>query len=150
MIAFARMPEVVVQPESWFEIGNPGPETICIDLGYRWPGEDYPLFLSGDDQRGSSPRLIATGFTPWFLKLLHEGGRPFWFDPGFRYLGDPWVEHRRRTPPPPLPDRLRPLAGQIEPLMRAGADDRMIADVLGITRGDVEVLFRHLQHGLPL
>ena len=31
--------------------------------------------------------------------------------------------------------------------VRPGADDRSIAVSLGISRGDVEVIFRHLQHG---
>jgi hypothetical protein len=31
--------------------------------------------------------------------------------------------------------------------MRPGADDRSIATSLGISRGDVEAIFRHLQHG---
>ncbi len=146
MIPFARVPDLLVQPESWFELGNPETETVCIDLGYRWPGGDSPIFVSGDDQRGSVPRLIARSFEDWFLRLLHEGGREFWFDPDFVSLGDPWSEHRRRAPAPPLPERLRPLAPRVLPLMRPGADDRQIATCLGITRGDVEALFRHLQH----
>jgi hypothetical protein len=149
MVPFARVPDLVVQPESWFELGNPGEETVCIDLAYRWPGGDCPLFSSGDDLRRTRPRMIATGFDPWFLRLLNEGGRPFWLDPDFEPLGDPWAEHRHRAPAPPLPERLRPLAPRVLSLMRPGADDRRIASDLGISRGDVEVLFRHLQHGAP-
>lgn len=147
MVPFARVPDLVVQPESWFELGNPNVETVCIDLAYRWPGGDFPIFTSGDDQSHSPPRMIATSFDSWFLEVLRRGGREYWFDPGFSPLGDPWVEHRRHTPVPPLPDRLRPLAAHVLPLMRPGADDRSIANSLGISRGDVEVLFRHLQHG---
>lgn len=149
MIPFARVPDLIVQPESWFELGNPGDETLCIDLGYRWPGGDAPLFTSGADDRRSRPRIIAAGFDAWFLRLLREGGRPFWFDSDFPPLGDPWTEHRRRVPTPPLPARLRPLASRVRPLMRPGADERTIAGLLGITRGDVEALFRHLQHAAP-
>lgn len=146
MVPFARVPDLVVQPESWFELGNPGRETVCIDLGYLWPGGDCPIFVSGDDERGTSPRLIATSFASWFLRLLAEGGREYWFDPDFSPLGDPWAEHRLRAPKPPLPDRLRPLAPRVLPLMHPGADEHSIASMLGVTRGDVEVLFRHLQH----
>ena len=32
------MPGMIVQPESWFELGNPNLQTVCIDLGYRLPG----------------------------------------------------------------------------------------------------------------
>lgn len=149
MIPFARVPELVVQPESWFELGNPGGETLCIDLAYRWPDGDCPLFASGDDQHGTRPRLIAAGFEGWFLRLAAEGGRAYWLDPGFRTLGDPWAEHRRHAPPPTLPARLRHLASRVRPLMRPGADERRIADDLGISRGDVEALFRHLQHAAP-
>ena len=42
MVPFARMPGLVIQPESWFELGNPNVETVCIDLGYRWPGGGHP------------------------------------------------------------------------------------------------------------
>ena len=55
MVPFARMPDLVVQPESWFELGNPNVETVCIDLAYRWPGGGHPVFTSGDDQRGAAP-----------------------------------------------------------------------------------------------
>jgi hypothetical protein len=149
MIPFARMAGLIVQPESWFELGNPGEETVCIDLAYTWPGGDHPIFTSGDDLRGSPPRLIAPSFEAWFLRLLHEGGREYWFDPSFVSLGDPWREHRRRTPPPPLPAHLRPLAPRLRPHLGPDADDRSLAASFGISRGDVEILFRHLQHEPP-
>ncbi len=59
MIPFARVPEMIVQPESWFELGNPNLQTICIDLGYRLPGGSFPIFTSGDDASESPPLLIA-------------------------------------------------------------------------------------------
>jgi hypothetical protein len=149
MIPFARVPTLVIQPESWYELGNPGRETICMDLAYRWPGDDHPLFTSGDDLIRTKPRLIATGFASWLIRLLNEGGRSYWFDPGFRPLGDPWLEHRRHAPTPPLPGRLKPYAARVRPLLCAGADDRDIAMSLGITRWDVEALVRHLQHAVP-
>lgn len=150
MVPFARVPDLVIQPESWFEVANPGAETVCIDLAYTWPGGDFPVFTSGDDLRRTMPRLIAPGFASWFVRLLHEGGRAFWLDPGFVSLGDPWSEHRRYAPTPPLPDRLRALTGRVRPLMRSGADDRDIARRLGITRLEVEALFRYIQHALPI
>jgi hypothetical protein len=146
MIPFASVPDLVVQPESWFELGNPQSEPVCIDLAYTWPGGGHTIFTSGDDQRQSPPRVIASGFNGWLLRLLHEGGREYWFDPDFVALGDPWTEHRNRTPVPPLPERLRSLAPRVRPLMRPGADDRTIASTLGITRYEVEAIFRHLQH----
>ena len=146
MIPFASVPNLVVQPESWFELGNPEAETVCIDLAYRWPGACCPIFTSGDDQNQSLPRVIAPSFEAWFVRLLHEGGRVYWFDPGFVPLGDPWCEHRTHAPVPPLPERLRRLAECVLPLMRPGADERDIALALGIDRGDVEVLLRYLQH----
>jgi hypothetical protein len=146
MIPFARVPSLLVQPESWFELGNPGTESICIDLAYTWPDGDFPIFTSGDDLRASVPRLIAPSFEAWFVRLLWEGGREYWFDPLYTTLGDPWYEHRQRAPVPPLPARLEPLAPHVRPLMGPGADDRSIARHLGISRGDVEALFRHLQH----
>src|SRR4051794_6075238 len=90
MIPFARVPDLVVQPESWFELGNPGRgETVCIDLAYRWPGGDCPIFLSGDSESGTAPRVIAPSFESWFVRVLSEGGREYWFDPDFVPLGDP-------------------------------------------------------------
>ena len=146
MIPFASVPGLIVQPESWFELGNPGRETICIDLGYTWPGGDCAVFLSGDDDLGSKPRVIARSFGDWLARLLAEGGREFWFDPGFRTLGDPWTEHRQHVPTPHLPDRLKSLTVRVLPLMTTGADDRSIATMLGVSTNDVEALFRHLQH----
>lgn len=146
MVQFARVPGLLIQPESWFELGNPGTETVCIDLAYTWPEGDYPLFTSGDDLRSTRPRLIAGGFEEWLLRLLEEGGRTYWLEPAFPSLGDPWLEHRRRAPAPPLPERLRSLAPSVQPMLMAGADDRLIASSFGITRWDVEALVRHLQH----
>jgi hypothetical protein len=148
MVPFARMPDLLVQPESWFELGNPDVETVCVDLSYDWPapGGGHPIFTSGDDQTGSRPRVIAPSFEAWFLELLRHGGREYWFEPGFVDLGDPWEAHRTHTPAPPLPDRLAELAPHVRPLLRTGVDDRSIATSLGISRGDVEILFRHLQH----
>jgi cell wall assembly regulator SMI1 len=149
MVPFARVPDLVVQPESWFELGNPNVETVCIDLAYQWPGGDCPIFTSGDDQAQSPPKVIATSFESWFLNLLHQEGREYWFGPDATDLGDPWSAHRRNTPTPPLPDRLRALAPHVLAHMRPGADDRAIASTLGISRGDVETILRHLQHGVP-
>ncbi|MFO0910595.1 MAG: SMI1/KNR4 family protein [Isosphaeraceae bacterium] len=146
MVPFARVPELVVQPESWFELGNPNVETVCIDLGYRWPKGGHPIFTSGDDHSKSSPRVIAAGFDEWFVELLRHGGKEYWFEPGFRDLGHPWPAHRAHAPAPPLPERLRPLASRVRRLMQPGVDDRVIASELGISLGDVETLFRHLQH----
>ncbi len=149
MVPFARLPEVVVQPESWFELGNPNVETVCIDLAYPWPSPDGgpPIFTSGDDQTRSRPLLIAPSFETWFVALLHHEGREYWFEPDFLDLGNPWEAHKRYAPAPPLPDRLRALAPFVLPLMHPGADDRSIASTLGISRTDLEALFRHLQHG---
>ena len=147
MIPFARVPELLVQPESWFELGNPNVETVCIDLAYDWPGGGAPVFTSGDDLTGSRPRVIARSFEEWFLELLRRGGREYWFAPGSADLGDPWDAHRRFTPAPSLPARLRRLAPRVAPLIGTEADERSIATSLGISRGDVELIFRHLQHG---
>jgi len=146
MIPFARMPGLLVQPESWFELGNPGAETVCIDLGYRWPGGDRPLFTSGDDDRGRAPMVIAPSFEAWLARIVREGCREFWLDPGFPALGDPWTEHRRHVPPPALPDRLRLLAGRARPLLAWTTDDRALAARLGVSRQDAETLLRYLQH----
>jgi len=146
MVPFARIPGMVIQPESWFELGNPNWETICLDLAYRWPGGDSPVFTSGDDASGSPPRIIAPGFAAWFLRLLHAGGAEFWFEPGFATIGDPWAEHCRRAPAPPLPDRLRRLVRRVATLLRRGTDDRSIAIDLRISTDEVEAIVRHLQH----
>ena len=146
MVAFAKIPGMVIQPESWFELGNPNWETICLDLAYRWPGGDSPMFTSGDDEAGSPPRIIAPGFASWFLRLLDSGGSEFWFEPGFAPLGDPWAEHCRRAPAPPLPERLRRLAHRAAALLRRGLDDRALAEDLAISPEAVEAIVRHLQH----
>lgn len=147
MVPFARMPELLVQPESWFELGNPNVETVCIDLAYHWPGGGSPIFTSGDDLTGSRPSVIALGFDEWFVRLLRSGGREYWFTPGFEDFGDPWDSHRRFAPKPTLPERLRKLVPRVAPLVAPGEDDRSIAASLGITRGDVERILRYLQHG---
>ncbi|MGC8638482.1 MAG: SMI1/KNR4 family protein [Isosphaeraceae bacterium] len=149
MVIFSRIHDLMVQPESWFELGNPSNETVCIDLAYRWPGGGCPVFTSGDPETGTAPRIIARNFEEWFLDLLRVGGREFWLDADFVDLGDPWQAHRRYTPQPELPDRLRPLTDQVRPLMRARVEEREIARMLGLPHGDVELLFRHLQHVGP-
>jgi hypothetical protein len=149
MVIFSQIHDLMVQPESWFELGNPGAETVCIDLAYHWPGGGCPIFSSGDPETGTAPRIIARNFEEWFLDLLRTGGRQYWLDTDFVDLGDPWQAHRRYTPQPDLPDRLRPLAEQVRPLMQARVEEREIARMLGLPDGDVELLFRHLQHIAP-
>jgi hypothetical protein len=149
MVVFAQINDMLVQPESWFELGNPNVETVCIDLAYRWPGGSHPIFTSGDAESRSIPRIISRSFEEWFLELLRQGGREFWFDPDFVDLGDPWLAHRRYTPQPDLPDRLRPFAEQVLPLVQAHVEDREIAASLGLSHGDVELLYRHFQHIVP-
>ncbi len=149
MVPFARVPGMVVQPESWFELGNPNRQTICIDLAYRLPGGSYPIFTSGDDEMGSPPRIIARSFEEWFLELLRHEGREYWFNSGFRDFGDPWQSHRRHVTEPLLPPRLRAYADRAARLHASGADERMIAASLGLARADVEAIFRHLQHLTP-
>ena len=149
MVPFAKIPGLTMLPESWFELGNPNRETVCIDLGYCWPGGDYPLFTSGDDERDSHPQLIAPGFTTWFLQVLQQGGSEFWMEPGFTPLGDPWVAHRRLVPSPPLPERLRPFGPRVRALLGRRVDDGVIARELDLSRSEVEVLVRHIQHAAP-
>jgi hypothetical protein len=146
MVPFARVPEMIVQPESWFELGNPNLQTICIDLAYRLPGGGYPIFTSGDDGTRCPPRIIARSFEDWFLELLRQGAREYWFDPGFVDLGDPWQLHRRHVEHPPLRGWLRPFAARVTQLLRDGANELQIATSLGLSRDDVEVIFRHVQH----
>jgi hypothetical protein len=150
MVPFARVPGLIVQPESWFELGNPNRETICIDLGYRHPGGGSPVFTSGDDEQGSRPRIITPSFEEWMLRLLVEGGREYWFDPASTDFGDPWLEHRRHVPPPKLSSKLESLADRLAPMILDGADDRGIAARFGISPFEVEAITRHVQHTWPI
>jgi hypothetical protein len=149
MVPFARMPEMLVQPESWFELGNPNLQTVCIDLAYRLPGGGHPIFTSGDDIRESPPRIIARSFEEWFLELLRQGGREYWFDSAFEDYGAPWPSHRRHAAGPLLSEHLRPFAEPVSALLHAGADERQIAASLGLLGSDVELIVRHLQHAGP-
>ena len=149
MILFARMDELHIQPESWFELGNPNVETVCIDLAYRWPGGGCPVFVSGDDVAGTKPRIIARSFDEWFLNLLSHGGREYWLEPGFEGYGTPWEAHRRFTPKPDLPPALLEYAAEVGPLVRAGVDEREIVERTGLSYDDVEAIIRHLQHVPP-
>ncbi len=146
MIPFARVPGMIVQPESWFELGNPNLQTVCIDLAYQLPGAGHPIFTSGDDALGSPPRIIARSFEEWFLELLRNGGREYWFDPDFQDFGAPWPSHRRYAPSPALCEWLQPFAERVGPLLGTGTDERDIAARLGLSWPDVELIFRHLQH----
>ena len=149
MILFGRMEELHIQPESWFELGNPNVETICVDLAYRWPGGGCPIFVSGDDESGTKPRIVARSFEEWFLGLLAHGGREYWLDPAFEDFGPPWEAHRRFAPRPDLPIPLMPFADQVGPLVFAGVDEREIAARTGLTHDDVEAIIRHIQHVPP-
>ena len=112
MVPFARVPDLVVQPESWFELGNPNVETICIDLAYR---------LARAATARSSPRATTSAepaagdrheLRDWFLGCSTGGPRVL-VRPGFVDLGDPWAAHRRNTPGP-APARPPPsLAAQV-------------------------------------
>jgi hypothetical protein len=149
MIPFAPVPGMIVQPESWFEVGNPNLQTICVDLAYRLPGGGHPMFTSGDAATNSPPRIVAPSFEEWFLELLRQGGREYWFDPGFVDLGDPWSSHRKHVSGPPLRERLKPFVGPVARLFQEGANELEIAVALGLSRPDVEAICRHVQHKHP-
>jgi hypothetical protein len=149
MVIFGRMTDLLIQPESWFELGNPSVETVCVDLAYRWPGGGHPIFVSGDEEAGTSPRIIARSFEEWFLELLRRGGREYWLEPGSADLGDPWAAHRRFTPQPELPGRLRRFAPIVRSLVSARVDEREIAARTGLDHEDLEAIIRHVQHVPP-
>ena len=102
MIPFARVPDLIVQPESWFELGNPNLQTVCIDLAYRLPDGGCPIFTSGDDASHSPPRIIARSFEEWFLELLRQRGREYWFDPEFPRLRRPLAVAPAHVGRPPV------------------------------------------------
>ena len=137
MVPFARVPGLLVQPESWFELGNPNVETVCLDLGY---GGSPDLHLGRRSARSTRPRLIANDFDAWFLGLLGAGGREYWFDPGFVDLGDPWEAHRANVPVPSLADRLRPFAPGSCRCSARGSTTGSIAARFGLCRFDVEAI----------
>ncbi len=146
MIPFAAVPGMMIQPESWFELGNPNLQTVCIDLAYRLPGGGCPVFTSGDDGSLDPPRVIARSFEEWFLELIRQGGREYWFDPGFPDLGSPWPLHRRHVDRPRLDGRLAALTEPVERMAMAGASELEIATDLGLSRGEIESIVRHIQH----
>lgn len=151
IILFGQMPGMLIQPETWFEFGNPNVETIGVDLGYTWPthGGDYPIITSGDTSKGRYPRVIASGFAEWFLQLLDSGGNEFWMEPGFRSLGDAWTEHRLRAPQPSLSRHLMPIVSEVESMILQSADERTIADAHGLDFFELEQILRHVQHRTP-
>jgi hypothetical protein len=149
MILFGPIDDLRIQPESWFELGNPNVETVCIDLAFRWPGGGCPIFVSGDEESGTKPRIIARGFEEWFLRLLDNGGREYWLDPVFEDYGAPWDAHRRYTPQPGLSAALRAIAAKVGPLVQAGVDEREIAASTGLNHDDLEAIIRHIQHVPP-
>lgn len=149
MILFGPMEDLHIQPESWFELGNPNVETVCIDLAYRWPDGGCPIFVSGDEVTGTKPRIVARSFEEWFLKLLSAGGREYWLEPDFETFGPPWEAHRRYTPQPDLPAPLRRIAAEVGPLVLAGVGEREIAARTGLTHDDLEAIIRYIQHVPP-
>ena len=117
MVPFARVPDLVVQPESWFELGNPNVETVCIDLAYRWPGGDCPIFTSGDDQTrsrapGDRHELRRAGSSSCCTRGAANTGStrasPTWATPGPRTAGtrpDPAAARPAPAARPPRPAR---------------------------------------------
>ncbi len=91
---------MLVQPESWFELGNPNRQTICIDLAYRLPGGSYPIFTSGDEEM----RQFAADHRPELRGVVSRVTAAR----GAGVLVRPW-----------LPGFWRPMA--IAPAVRSGA-----------------------------
>ena len=80
------------------------------------------------------------------MRLLQRGGAEFWLEPTFASLGDPWSEHRRLVPSPPLSERLQQHSRRVRDLLHQGVDDGLIGHELGLSRTDVEAIVRHIQH----
>ncbi len=135
---------MIVQPESWFELGNPNLQTVCVDLAYRLPDGGSPIFTSGDDASRSPPRIIARSFEEWFLELLRQGGREYWFDPDSSTSATPGSRtadtcraRRCAIGSGPMPSGSGPAdAGPMNGTSPPG----------WLSRPDVESIFRHLHH----
>ncbi len=155
IVLFGYLPGMFIQPETWYELGNPNVETIGVDLAYHWPDPrgDCPIFTSGDQSLRKAPRVIAHSFTAWFLRLLEQGGREFWMEPGFQPLGDAWSEHRKNVPQPSLPTHLKVVTEKVERLIEGETDERTMIRTLDLQPSELEQILRHLQHrpsrGLP-
>jgi len=145
MIPFARVPQMLVQPESWFELGNPSLQTICIDLAYRLPAGGFPIFTSGDDESGIPLASLQEALKNGFWSCC-GGGPGILLEPGFRDFGDPWESHRRYVSQPALSSRLLSFADGVARLQSEGVDERKIAGSLGLSLAEVESIFRYLQH----
>ena len=98
--------------------------------------------------RAPSPRIIARSFEEWFLELLRtEAGST-----GSIPISSIWATPGRPTaatrPSPSFPTGFaRSPTGAAAHAV--ASEEREIAAVLGLTHGDVELLFRHLQHVAP-
>ena len=152
MVPFARVPGLMVQPESWVRAGQSERRDRLPRPGLPLAGRGLPRVHVGRATIGGRrPRLIAPRLDAWFLLASwRRGGREYWSEIGkFADLGDPWEAHRRNVPAPGLSDRLLTLAERVSPLVHAGIDDRAIAARFGISPFDVEAIVRHVQHARP-
>ena len=149
MIPFARVPEMLVQPESWFELGNPDRRRSAS----TWPiacraaaiRSSRPATMSRAARPGSSRKASRSGFS----SCCGKGGGNTGLTAGFADFGDPWQSHRRHVAHPRLSHRLRLSPSRSPACCTQAADERMIASGLGLSRCDVESIFRHLQHARP-
>ena len=149
MVPFARVPGLLVQPESWFELGNPNEaETICIDLGLPLA----PRRRRADLRLGRRPdRPAAADHRAELRRLVRpappRGGPGLLARPRLRRAGRPLG---RAPPPRPRRRRSRPgspgCSRHVDRPVHSDLDDPSLAASLGISRVDAEALLRHLQH----
>ena len=129
MIPFARVPDLIVQPESWFELGNPNvADRLHRPGAIVCPGGGFPIFTSGDDAAASPPADHRAQLRGLVSRAAAAGGPRILVRPRFRR---PWrplaVAPAARRRPRRCPTGSARSPAVSCPLLARGADERVIA-----------------------
>ena len=134
-----------IQPESWFELGNPNLETDLHRPRLSLAGRRLPALHLGRRRTSKPPEADRPRVHRLVPAAPPPRGAEYWFDPGFSPSATPGSSTAGRSPRPPA--RSAPTARPQDP--RAGRPGaRRALDRLGPgdLRADVEAILRHLQH----
>jgi hypothetical protein len=147
-IRFYSSSRIFHQPVSWYEFGNPADIPANIDLLAISVDSHCtsPVFIFGESDFNLPPRVIAKGFTDWFLQAIESGFDIQSLNDHDKHLGDPIQAHYSLKTPPKLSPRHCSICSRVGEKLMNGLTERQIMKEFDLSRDDLETIIDAFQY----
>ena len=147
-VRFYSSSRIFHQPISWYEFGNPADIPANIDL-LVYEDENNcnsPVFIFGESDFNLPPRVIANGFTQWFLQSIESCFEIEMLNGQAKNLGDPIQTHYSLKTPPKLSPQHCQLCSRVGEKLTNGHSERQIMNEFKLSRDDLETIIDAFQY----